>query len=279
MIARHRRKQVEVAKPRGPRRMGAINLAGLRTGKDGSLDRWLGLFRSLVVYHNPWRVRAWRRFYRGLLAPGDVAFDVGAHVGTRARAMRGAGAKVIAIEPQALFVGFLRRTLPRDITLIEAALGDEEKVARMAVSSRHPTVSSLQDSFVADAGAAPGFGHVRWDREQLVTVTTLDRLIAEFGQPRYIKIDVEGYELDVLSGLSRPVEMISVEYLPGFPDLARAVMERLGEMGAYRFNPLVGEKAAFLWPDWRGLEATVAWLGTLPPDAPSGDLFARLARA
>ncbi|QBF30540.1 FkbM family methyltransferase [Thalassococcus sp. S3] len=240
------------------------------------MDRWLGLIRSVVIYHNPLRTRAWRRFYREVLEPGNVVFDVGAHVGTRARAMRAAGAKVVAVEPQDLFAGFLRRTLPQDITLIEAALGAAQRQARMAVSSRHPTVSSLQDSFVAQAEDAPGFDHVRWDRQQTVKMTTLDRLITEFGVPQYIKIDVEGYELDVLLGLTQPVEMISVEYLPGFPDLTRAVIDRLSQLGPYRFNPMAGERTAFLWSDWRDAEETTAWLEKLPAKAPSGDLFARL---
>jgi FkbM family methyltransferase len=240
------------------------------------MDRWLGFARSLVIYHNPATLRAWRRLYRDILDPGDLAFDVGAHVGNRARAMRGAGARVIALEPQEPFAGFLRRTLPRDIELIEAAAGSRDAMAEMAVSSRHPTVSTLQDTFVEAAASAPGFDHVRWDRRQDVRMVTLDSLIAQYGLPRYVKIDVEGFEIEVLKGLSRPVPYLSVEFLPGFSHLSHAVIERLAELGTYRFNPVVGERAGFLWPDWRDAAALRTWLDALPEDAPSGDLFARL---
>ncbi|MBJ6373579.1 FkbM family methyltransferase [Sedimentitalea arenosa] len=238
---------------------------------------WLGLLRSLVIYHNPATLRAWRRFYRGILQPGDICIDVGAHVGTRARAMRAVGGQVVAVEPQALFASYLRLTLPRDIVLVEAALGADQAMADMAVSSLHPTVSSLQTAFVDQAGDAPGFAHVRWDRQQRVSVTTLDQLISTHGTPRYIKIDVEGYELEVLSGLSRPVEMISVEYLPEFRGLSHAVIDRLEALGPYQFNPVAGERAGFTWPDWRNGASAREWLDGLPADAPSGDLFARLA--
>ena len=240
------------------------------------MDRWLGLARSLIIYHNPAMMRGWRRFYSEILRPDDVVFDVGAHVGTRARAMRRAGAKVVALEPQSLFASYLRFTLPRDIVLLEAAVGATETVAEMAVSSRHPTVSSLQSSFVAGAAKAPGFDHVRWDRVQKVQMVTLDGLIARHGLPIYINIDVEGFELDVLSGLSRAVPMLSVEYLPGFPDLTHAVLDRIEELGKYRFNPVVGENAAFLWPDWRSGAEMREWLAGLPTDAPSGDVFAQV---
>lgn len=242
-----------------------------------ALTVWLGLLRSLVIYHNPVRTAPLRRFYRELLRPGDLVFDVGAHVGTRARAMRAAGARVVALEPQAPFSRFLRLTLPRDIRLVEAAAGGEETQAEMAVSSLHPTVSSLKTGFAEDAGAAPGFGHVKWDSTQRVQVTTLDRLIAEEGLPRYVKIDVEGFELEVLSGLSQPVEMVSVEYLPGLPALTLSVIDRLEALGQYRFNPVRGETASFLWSEWRDADGIKEWLNSLPADAPSGDLYARLA--
>jgi len=237
---------------------------------------WLGFLRSLVIYHNPVSIWAWRRFYRDMLAPGDLVIDVGAHVGMRARAMRAAGARVVALEPQHPFAGYLRRTLPRDVTLIEAAAGATETEAEMAVSSRHPTVSSLRAEFVEGASEAPGFGHVQWDRRQRVRMVTLDGLIARYGLPRYVKIDVEGFEIEVLAGLSQPVPIVSVEFLPGFPHLTHAVIDRLSALGAYRFNPVQGETGGFLWPDWRDARATKVWLDGLPGDATSGDLFARL---
>ncbi len=240
------------------------------------MGTWLGLARSLVIYNNPLRTLPLRRFYRTLLSPGDLCFDVGAHVGTRARAMRAAGARVLALEPQEPFAGFLRRTLPRDITLIEAAAGPQETMAEMAVSSLHPTVSSLHPDFAATAGATPGFAHVRWDRRQQVRVTTLDRLIADHGLPAYVKIDVEGFELDVLSGLSQPLPLLSVEYLPDLPDQTVRVIERLQTLGPYRFNPVQGEAGRFLWPDWRKPTDTIAWLRALPQGSRSGDLYARL---
>ena len=237
---------------------------------------WLGFLRSLVIYHNPVSMRAWRRFYRGILAPGDLVIDDGAHVGTRARAMLAADARVLALEPQHPFAGYLRLTLPRDISLNEAAAGATETEAEMAVSSRHPTVSSLRGDFVEGARDAPGFGHVKWDRRQRVRMVTLDGLIARYGVPRYIKIDVEGFEIEVLAGLSQAVPLISVEFLPGFPHLTHAVIDRLGELGDYRFNPVQGETGGFLWSDWRDAAAAKDWLDGLRADASSGDLFARL---
>lgn len=242
----------------------------------GFLIRCWGFVRSVVLYLNPWVLRSWRRFYSELLVPGDMAIDVGAHVGTRARAMHAVGTRVIALEPQRPFSTFLRRTVSRSIVVIEAAAGRSESHAQMAVSSRHPTVSSLHDAFVSWAPTATGFEKVRWDRSQKVSVTTLDAVIAHYGTPRYIKIDVEGFEIEVLAGVSTAVELVSVEFLPAMPHLSRAVIDRLTEMGEYRFNPVVGEKGRFLWEQWQDSATTKKWLAGLPLSGQSGDLFARL---
>jgi FkbM family methyltransferase len=237
---------------------------------------YLGLMRSLAIYYNPVRQRQLRRFYGRLLGPGDLCFDIGAHVGSRARAMHAVGARVVACEPQQPFAGFLRRSLPRGIVLVEKAVGPTETMAQMSVSSLHPTVSSLSASFAAEAAQAPGFGHVRWDRQQQVQMTTLDRLIAEHGLPDFVKIDVEGFEGDVLAGLGRPVPMLSVEYLPEFRQRTAAVITQLEALGRYRFNPVTGEAGGFVWSEWRACDEVLEWLAALPEGAPSGDLYARL---
>jgi FkbM family methyltransferase len=245
-------------------------------GNEMNLRSWFGFLRSLLIYSNPQRQVVWRRFYKQNLRAGDIVFDVGTHVGSRARAMRAAGAKVIAFEPQQPFTRFLSWTLPSDVTLVAAALGGTETEAQLAVSSLHPTLSSMRTSFASEAANAPGFEHVRWDGQQKVRVVILDSQIRKYGTPSYIKIDVEGFELEVLSGLTKPIEMLSVEYLPGFPALTHAVVERIEELGNYRFNPVVGEKAKFLWPEWRDSDAVKLWLESQPADASSGDLFALL---
>ncbi|RJF87603.1 FkbM family methyltransferase [Oleomonas cavernae] len=238
----------------------------------------LGLARSLAIYYGrPWRQRALGRFYRGLLAPGDLAFDIGAHVGNRSRALLAAGARVVALEPNPLLFRFLKRSLRGNgVTLLQSAVGAAMGSLELAVSSRHPTVSSLAPGWIAAVGSSDGFRHVRWDRRIMVEVTTLDRLVATYGRPQFVKIDVEGMEAAILAGLSQPLPLIAFEYLVPAIDLAIACIARLEGLGSYRFNHVDGEGQQFARGDWVDGRAMRLALRSLPASARHGDLYARL---
>lgn len=248
-----------------------MNLAaGLATGA--------GLARSLVIYYGqPWRRRALKRFYAALVGPGSLAFDIGAHVGNRTRALHSLGVRVVAVEPQPALIKFLAATLPGDrIELIGEAVGAHAGRARLAVSRRHPTVSTLSRAWIERVAATDGFRKVRWDDEVVVAVTTLDALIERFGRPDFCKIDVEGLEAEILAGLSEPLPLVAVEYLPAALAVAEACVARLAALGDYRFNLVEGERHRFVGDAWIDAAAVPAALAQACAAGRSGDLYARL---
>ena len=79
------------------------------------LRRAWGIGRSLAMYHGiPGRHRRMARFYGEFLGPGESAFDIGAHVGSRVRAWRRLGVRVVAVEPQPDCLRVLRLLYGRD---------------------------------------------------------------------------------------------------------------------------------------------------------------------
>ena len=105
--------------------------------------------------------------------------------------------------------------------------------------------------------------------------TTLDALIAAHGRPALCKIDVEGFEAEVLRGLSQPLPLVSFEYLPAAITVAYACLARLAALGEYEFNWFVGESHRWASPTWLDAGAMAAQLDTLAAGRASGDIFAR----
>jgi FkbM family methyltransferase len=155
------------------------------------------------------------------IGPGDVVFDVGANAGyyTLLAARRvGPRGKVIACEPDPRIAAFLRLHVEanclRNVTVVESALGVESGAARFC------------------RGTGTGTGRISDAGDLTVRVQTLDGLSHEHGLlPTHIKIDVEGAELDVLSGgrrtlrRARPTIFLSTHGTQVHGDCCRLLQE------------------------------------------------------
>jgi FkbM family methyltransferase len=244
-----------------------------------NLRRVLGLARSMWIYRRPGRLSGLLSLYRPFVPDGGLVFDIGAHLGDRTRAFRRLGARVVAVEPQPTLMRWLQRSFGRDagVALDPRAVGAQPGHARLAVDDAHPAVASISAQWRhAVSRHHAGFYDVDWSHSIEVTVTTLEELIEHHGTPDFCKIDVEGFEAEVLAGLSRPLPALSVEFVAGALDQAEACLDRLGELGSYRYNAVAGERRRFLWSAWKSTQAVREWLNTGADGIASGDLYAVL---
>ena len=239
-----------------------------------------GIARSLRIYYgDSQRSRAMHRLYGEFVRPGDLVFDIGAHVGDRVRAFRRLGARVIAVEPQPALAKTLRLLYGRDslVSIEQAVVGRQAGTAELSINVDNPTVSTASAEFIAAAADAPGWKSQRWDKRVTARVITLDELIAKYGTPAFIKIDVEGFEAEALAGLSHPPPALSFEFTLIQRSLGCACIERCRGLGYIRFNAALGESQKFEHADWIDADAIARWLDALPMEANSGDMYARLS--
>jgi len=242
----------------------------------------LGLYHKIndFRFRHDERNRQQKAFYSRVIKRSDLVFDVGANIGQRSEIFSQLARSVIAIEPQPNCVRHLRSRFRfnRRVVVEPVAVGEKRGEATMWQSGSSG-ISSMSRRFIDTMGQGV-FRNERWDKEIKVVIRTLDELIEIYGIPAFVKIDVEGYELAVLRGLSRPASLISFEFAPELIEEAGACAARLNEISAeYRFNYCLGENLEFVLEshvDYATFAGkTLAQLGALNT---FGDVYAILGR-
>jgi FkbM family methyltransferase len=222
----------------------------------------LGLLKSQCMYqYVPGRFRAMKALYGSLLSAGDLCFDLGSHVGNRVDVLLSLSCRVVAVEPQPFLASYLRRRFAGngDVVVDERAVSDEPGSARLYWSPRHLTVSSLAADWLDSLRALRPHG-IAFTESRSVATTTIGELIADYGEPRYCKIDVEGLDLAVVRSLPRALGIVSFEHLPHRFDATAAALAALGALADYRYNFFARESHRF----------------RIPSPVPAGDLLREL---
>jgi FkbM family methyltransferase len=206
----------------------------------------LGLYRPARALHSLIFRDPDRADHLALLSefikPGDLVFDVGANIGDRTDLMLSLGPKVVAFEPQPLLAREVRaRASAKRLTVVEAALGAQPGRADLFLTRLTRTASLHADW---DATSTGEHGKIN------VPVTTLDAEIRKHGVPVFCKMDIEGFEDQVLKGLSSPIRAVSIEFHAderGVAKMTRCV-EMLTKLATYEYNWTGTEEGKWLSP-------------------------------
>jgi FkbM family methyltransferase len=150
---------------------------------------------------------------------------------------------VVAFEPNPDVIPELKARCQHDLnwSLLQAGLGSKSDIATLHIKASH-LASSMKEEWEGQRNIAcvP------------VPVVTLDSAIDFFGLPFFCKIDVEGWELEVLQGLNQAIPLVSIEFHLNESDInkTRACLERLESLGENEINLMPAETSKPIYNNW-----------------------------
>lgn len=218
-------------------------------------------------------------FYKNFIKRNDLVFDVGCNIGSRTKIFLNLGAKVVGFEPQKDLCDHLYAHLKRNknFSLERTAVGATSDIKEIKISDAH-VLSSMSDRWIQVTQESGRFKSYNWEKTEKVKVSTLDNKIKVYGIPKYIKIDVEGYEYEVLKGLSVPVQNISIEFTAEDIGNTYNCINYISILGDFSFNYSTGENLILSEQKWRSKDDIKNCLNSLctKNNKAWGDVYAKL---
>lgn len=206
------------------------------------------------------------QFYKSFLSPCDLIFDIGAYDGHKTEAFLHIAKKVTACEPDPQSFATLKsrfRNKKKRVFLENKAVADTEDNRKFYI--HHPgsafnTLNAAWKEKLETDNLEKWNEKILFSDEIAVKATTLDLFIKKYGKPAFIKIDVEGYEKNVLDGLSQPVPFLSFEGL--WPDGKTEIQECIDRIQIICRNALfnVAEHEKLLFPEFTNSKNLFDWL-------------------
>jgi FkbM family methyltransferase len=178
-----------------------------------------------------------------------LIFDIGANKGNKVKAFLKMGYRVIAVEPEKKALSTLkwRFAKNKNVTIVDQGVSDKEGTLDIHIADSRSGLNTLSDKWVntLETGRDNRIDKKHAFKESYkVNVTTADQIFAKFGLPYFMKIDVEGYEINVLKGMSKLPPYLSFETnLPEFKEETLGCIDRLQDLsGKIMFNYSIDDK-------------------------------------
>ncbi len=197
------------------------------------------------------------RFLQGRGIRYSLIFDIGANIGKTAEFFSNCSNMVVCFEANPDLVSILRKKFKRTNVIVDDR-GLSEKAGKMQfMISNSDTVSTFSRDWIENSRFAQSSS---WERSVEVQTTTLDMVIDQYGVPDVVKIDVEGYEYEVLQGLTKLIKntIFAFEWAEEQHEKIKKTLQYAHSLGYEKYGFTYGDEEDLLgehleWYSWNKL--------------------------
>jgi len=230
-----------------------------------------------VVYNrlHIFRRRRELKFFSQFVKRGETCFDIGACFGEMSKIFLNLGAKkVVCVEPSNECLRQLYKSFKNNTHIIIVPKGAAEKNGQLKLYTNkdEPAIATMNNKWRREFRFSNNF---KWTKSYKVPVTTLDLLIRKYGLPTFCKIDVEGFEKQVLKGLRQPIKYISFEFHKELLDDAYENMKYLSMLGNVKFNCVLCDEWNLKFSKWINADMLYKKLSSIDDQYLCGDIYAK----
>ena len=160
----------------------------------------------------------------------------------------------------------------KNVNIVGKAVGAKEGFRELYICDYYHQLSTLSNKWKAKSGLSTEF---KWSKTQRVAVITLDSLIQLYGLPKFCKIDVEGFELEVLKGLTKTIPFLCFEFTKIFFNDAKKCINHLLSLGLAKFNFVIGEAEKLKLSEWVSQDKLYEFLNSIEENLLFGDIYVK----
>ena len=213
------------------------------------------------------------KLYKTLLKKEGLCFDIGANMGYKSSILLSLNHPVIAFEPQEICYSTLLKLKVKypGLEIQKLAVGAENSELDLLIGN-HVEIATLSPKFKSYFTTDTTY----WNQKKRVKVVTLNSQIEIYGIPKFCKIDVEGYEYEVLKNLSYKIPVIEFEFTGGFIKETIECILKLDALGNYNFNYILNEKPEFINKNWMSPQEIITEIKSMNIKNLHGNVFAKL---
>ena len=184
-----------------------------------------------------------------------ILYDVGANEGKYTDINRNKFDRCVLVEANPSLAEKLREKYRMDavVHIVEAIASNKE--SETFYISNADTISTSDVEWIKQSRFSNNY---MWRPVEGIRTVSLDTLIKEHGEPTLLKIDVEGYEYNVLQSLTRKVNLLCFEWAEEKKEEILLSLEYLRNQNYTRFHVQMEDKYDYVvndsdWCDFRNI--------------------------